>query len=360
MTSTVSSSRFPCEVANRRRRPRRRLGPVALVLVAGLASLGLVACQSGGGGDQVTIYSGRSEELVGPILERFTEETGISVDARYGDSSDLALLITEEGDRSPADVFLSQSPGAVGFLAGESVLAQLPDSILDQVPEQFRAADGDWVGISGRVRVLVYNPEEVAAADLPDSVFDLTDARYSGRVGIAPANGSFVDFVTGMRAIVGDDATLEWLEGMRESGVRTYANNTAIVDAVNRGEIDLGLVNHYYNEQARAEDTGIASENYIFPNGDVGTLILVTAAGVLSSSDDVDNAERLIDFLLSEEAQEFFATETLEYPLAAGVEPVIADLPPVDEIDAPALELGSLGDRFRTTLELIEQAGLRG
>ncbi|HZJ25773.1 MAG TPA: iron ABC transporter substrate-binding protein [Acidimicrobiia bacterium] len=349
----------PASAPTSRRRLRPGIGTVALLAAVVVSSVGLVSCQSGGG-DRVTVYSGRSEQLVGTILDRFEEATGISVDVRYGDSSDLALLITEEGDRSPADVFLSQSPGAVGFLDSKAVLAELPDSILDRVAEQFRAADGDWVGISGRVRVLVYNGEKVDPEELPDSVFDMTDARVAGRVGVAPTNASFIDFVTGMRGLVGDDATLEWLEGMRDNDVRTYANNIAIIDAVNRGEIDYGLVNHYYNEQAKAEDPGVASENYVFPDGDVGALILVTAAGVLESSDNPADARRLIEYLLSEDAQQFFAEETFEYPLAAGVEPVVADLPPIADIEAPSLELSSLGDRFRTTRALIEQAGLEG
>lgn len=351
MTTTVTSSPSP-------RRPRRGLASVALVAVAGLVAVGLAGCQSDR--DRVTIYSGRNQQLVGPILDRFAEETGISVNVRYGDSADLALLIAEEGDRSPADVFLSQSPGAIGFVDSEELLAELPDSILDRVPERFRAADGDWVGISGRVRVLVYNGDELDADELPDSVFDMTDPQYSGRVGIAPPNASFIDFVTGMRELVGDDATAEWLDGMKANGVQTYANNIAVVDAVNRGEIDYGLVNHYYNEQAKAEDPDIASENYVFPDADVGALILVTAVGVLESSGDVALAEQLIEFLLAEEAQEYFSTETFEYPLAAGVEPAVVNLPPVAEIEAPKLELGALGDRFRTTRELIERAGLEG
>jgi iron(III) transport system substrate-binding protein len=330
-----------------------------VLLVAGLLGSTAVACQ-GDGGPRVTIYSGRTQELVAPILERFAEETGISVDVRYGDSADLALLVDEEGDQTPADVFLSQSPGAIGYLDSERLLRELPASVLDQVPERFRASDGDWVGISGRVRVLVYNSDAVSPDELPSSVFDMSDPRFRGNVGIAPPNASFIDFVTGMRELVGDDRTLEWLEGMRANDVQTYANNIAIVDAVNRGEIDFGLVNHYYNEQAKAEDPSLVSVNHVVPDGDVGALILVTAAGVLDASTHTEDAERLVDFLLSEEAQEFFAEETFEYPLAAGVEPAVADLPPLDEIASPSLDLASLGGRFRTTRDLIDRAGLGG
>jgi iron(III) transport system substrate-binding protein len=341
-------------LADRMGRPRRA---VAIVVLLGLTALGLTACQSDGR-DKVTIYSGRTQELVAPLLNRFAEENDIDVDVRWGESPDLALLIGEEGDRSPADVFLSQSPGSIGYIDSEELLRRLPDRILDRVAARFRAKDGDWVGVSGRVRVLVYNSDVIDESDLPDTVFDMTDERYRGRVGIAPPNASFTDFVTAMRQLIGDERTLAFLRGLAENDVRTYPNNIAIVDAVNRGEIDYGLVNHYYNEQARAEDPDLESRNYVFPDGDIGALILATTAGVLKSSANPEAAEKLVEFLLSKEAQEFFAEETFEYPLAAGVRPVVQDLPPLDEIQAPQLELSALGGKFKTTRDLIQQAGL--
>lgn len=335
-------------------RPRRLL---ALGLVVALGAATLSACQSDSG-ERVTIYSGRTQQLIDPILQRFAEEKGISVDVRYGDSSDLALLLEEEGDKSPADVFLSQSPGAIGFVDREGMLSELPESTLRRVRERFRAQDGNWVGISGRVRVLVYDTRELSEDDLPKSVFELTQPEYRGRVGIAPPNASFIDFVTAMRSIEGDERTLAWLRGLAANDVKTYPNNIAIVDAVNRGEIDMGLVNHYYNEQAKAEDPGIASANFVFPDGDVGALILVTAAGILKTSDNRDAAIELLDFLLSRESQEYFADETFEYPLAAGVAPAVDDLPPLDEIVSPPLDLSRLGRQFKSTRDLIQEAGI--
>ncbi len=325
----------------------------------GVVAGSLAGCSSSGG-RSVTIYSGRTSDLIAPVLDRFAEESGISVDVRYGDSPDLALLIDQEGDRSPADVFLSQSPGAIGYIDSKDLLATLPASTLDKVSRRFRASDGDWVGVSGRVRVLAYNADTIDAARLPVSVYDVTDPKYRGRVGIAPTNASFVDFVSGMREATSDARTLNWLEAMKANDVQSYPNNIAILDAINRGEIDYGLVNHYYNEQAKAEDPGIATENHVFPGGDIGALILVTATGILKSSDNTSEAEELIDFLLSKQAQRFFADETFEYPLAAGVRPSVEDLPPLAEIMSPRLELSSLGDFFKTTRSLIQQAGLEG
>jgi iron(III) transport system substrate-binding protein len=330
------------------------------VLATALLTGALTACSTGGGGgDRLTIYSGRQQELIAPLLEDFADETGIGIDVRYGDSGDLALLIDEEGDRSPAGVFLSQSPGAVGFLDAKGRLDQLPTSLLEEVDPRFRSPDGRWVGISGRVRVLVYNTETVAPADFPQSVFDLTDPRYQGKVGIAPTNASFQDFVTAMRELAGEDRTLAWLRGMEANRSPTYANNLAVVEAVGRGEIQFGLVNHYYNEEVKVGDPDAPSANYLFPNGDVGSLILVTAAAVLETAGDrKEDAERLVRFLLARKAQEFYARETREYPLASGVAPVIEDLPSLSEIQSPALDLSSLGGELTRTKELIEQSGL--
>lgn len=326
-------------------------GVVAVVAAASLAACG------GGSSDEVVIYSGRTKNLIGPLLERFADETGIDIRVRYGDSADLALLIEQEGERSPADVFLSQSPGPIGYLAGEGRLAPLPARVLDRVEADYRSERGLWVGLSGRVRVLVYNTDEVDEADLPDSVWDLTDPAYRGRFAVAPTNGSFQDFVTAMRVSVGDERTLEWLRGVRENGARVYANNTAIVEAVARGEVAMGLVNHYYNYRQLAEDPGSPTANYAFPTGDLGSLLIVSGVGVLEGADQPQEAARLVEFLLSEEAQRYFAGETFEYPLAAGVEPA-EGVPPVASLGAHRIPLDRLGERLERTKALIEQSGL--
>lgn len=333
--------------------PRHRLAAVP-VLALGLAAL-LPACTSDG--ERLTIYSGRSEDLIEPLLVEFAEETGIDIDVRYGDSADLALLINEEGDQSPADVFLSQSPGAVGFLDQQGALAPLDESVLDLVDAENRASDGNWIGISGRVRVLVYNTDDVDPADLPDSVLDLTDPAFEGDVAVAPSNASFQDFVTAMRSELGDDAAEEWLTAMADNDAPVYANNTAIVEAVGRGEVPYGLVNHYYNVRAKAEDPSVPSENHTFPDGDIGSLLIVTAASVLEGSDRPAEAEQLIAFLLSEDSQEFYSEETFEYPLAAGVEPPDS-LAPLDTLSVDTIDFDELGGGLERTRELIEESGL--
>ena len=323
------------------------------------AVLGLVTVSCSGGDETLTVYSGRTENLIGPILEDFTEATGIEVEVRYGKSADLALLIDEEGDRSPADLFISQSPGAIGFLAGEGRLRPIAQDALRAVPGEFRNAGGLWVGMSGRVRVIVYNRDLVNPSELPGSVFELTDERYRGKVGVAPANSSFQDFVTAMREIHGAEATLEWLTGLVTNQARTYANNTAIVQAVGRGDVPMGLVNHYYNLRAKAEDPATPSENYFFPDGDMGSLLIVTAIGVLTTADNPDLADRLVEFMLSEPAQRFYSEQTFEYPLSSGVEPSPA-LPPLAGIEVATYDFDRLGGGLERTKELIDESGLEG
>jgi iron(III) transport system substrate-binding protein len=332
------------------------LGRAGSILLS-LTLFAVVAPACSSGGDRLTVYSGRTKDLVGPLLEDFSEQTGIAIDVRYGDSSDLALLIDEEGDRTSADVFISQNPGAVGFLDEAGRLSELGEEELSLVDEGYRGGNGDWVGLSGRVRVLVYNTELVEESELPESVLELTEDRFADRVAVAPNNGSFQDFVTAMRVELGEDVAQEWLEGMAANGAQPYANNVAIVEAVTRGEVPMGLVNHYYLERALAEDPDLPAENHFFADGDLGSLLIVTAASVVKGTDRPGEAGQLIDFLLSEEAQRFFADETFEYPLAQGVEPS-ESLPALSSIPNTTIDLDELGGGLARTAELIQDSGL--
>ena len=329
----------------------------AVVAVALLLALATAGCSSSR--DAMTIYSGRTQNLIGPLLEQFNKETGIAIDVKYGDSAELALLLDEEGERTPADIFLSQSPGATGFLAGKGRLAQLDAAVLDKVDQRFRNADGRWVGISGRQRVLVYNSEQVAEADLPDSVLELTDERFAGKVAVAPSNGSFQDFVTAMRQLEGEETTATWLKELAANEPRTYANNNAIVEAVSRGEVEMGLVNHYYNYRFQQESPGTPSRNHTFADGDVGALVIPATASVLAGTDKTDEATRFLSFLLTEESQRYFSDQTFEYPLVAGV-PAASGLPPLASLRSPDYDVDALGGGLERTVELIRTSGFNG
>lgn len=330
-------------------------------LVVAVLGLGLVATVlSGCGGtdsERLVVYSGRTSNLITPLLERFSEESGIRIDVRYGDSAELALLIEEEGEDSPADVFISQSPGALGFLDGKDRLATLDASVLDRVGGEFRGADGRWVGLTGRVRTLVFNTELVDRSELPDSVLDLTLPAFKGKVAIASSNASFQDFVSALAVLIGEQRTGTWLEGMVANDVEEYANNTAIVEAVARGEVDMGLVNHYYIARARAEDPDTPIDTHFFGQDDPGRILLVTAAGILENTNRSEEAQRFLEFLLEPEAQKFFAEETFEYPLASGAE-AMAGVEDLASVDPTTFDLQRLGADLQATLDLIEQSGL--
>ena len=320
-------------------------------LVAGLAA----ACASDpNDAGSLVLYSGRSESLVDPIIQQFAELTGIDVRVKYAGTASLAATLLEEGDRSPADVFYAQDPGGLG--AVEGMLAALPADTLANVPEWARSPEGRWVGISGRARVLVYNPDRVGVSELPASIEDLADPKWKGRLGWAPTNGSFLTMVTGMRALWGEERTRAWIEGMVANEASIYPKNTPQVAAAASGEIDVGLVNHYYLYRFLAEEgETFPARNYHPTAGGPGSLVMVSGAGVLATAENGENARRFVDFLLSTVAQQYFASQTFEYPLVEGV---LTNrlLTPLDEIDRPDIRLADLSDLAGTT-ELLRSAG---
>ena len=308
-------------------------------------------------GGKLTVYSGRNEQLVAPIIDKFKQATGVDVQVRYGDTAQLAATILEEGNNSPADVFFAQDAGALGALSSRQRLTPLPEALLSKVDPRFRSPKGDWVGASGRARVIVYNTKELKESDLPDSVLGLTDPKWKGKVGWAPTNASFQSFVTALRTTQGDAAATKWLKDMQANGVRAYANNPAILDAIAKGEIQVGLVNHYYLHQQKAKQgDSYPVANYSPRGGDIGAMINVAGLGILPTAKNRLAAEALIAFLLSEEAQTYFANQTYEYPLAAGVKPG-PTLKPLDQIQTPKLDLSSLAD-LEGTLKLLRDAGV--
>ncbi len=339
------------------RRPSRRLAAMATAI---LLALGLSASTTACGGDpeSLTVYSGRSEKLIGPILEAFTADTGIALDVRFGSSNDLALLLAEEGDKSPADVFLSRSPGPAGFLDDLGMLAGIDDDVLDRVADGDHSPDGTWVGFAGRGRVLVYNIDEVDAADLPDSVFDLTGPEYQGRVAVPGSNSSFQDWVTLFRLRNGDAVAIAWLDDMVANGSRFYPKNGAIVEAVGRNEIQFGLVNHYYNfQKVAANGDAQRSANHGFAHGDDGGLMIIATAAVIDSSEEKDAANKLLAHLLSDEQQTYLTDEVYEYPLALGVESADV-LPPAPTDRVGAVDIDDIAAEFRRTMEIIEASGV--
>lgn len=332
-----------------------KITAAVLTLIATTASLAGCAKEStpATGEQSITIYSGRSEDLIAPLLEQFSAETGIGVEVRYAGSAELAAQILEEGANVQADVFLSQDAGALGAVSEAGVFKALNADITELVDAKFRASDNTWVGVSGRSRVLSYNPNLLAESDIPTSVFDLADPSWKGRFGIAPSNASFQAFVTAMRVLKGDDVTAEWLAAVKENAV-IFEKNGQILEAVEAGEIAAGLINHYYWFEHAKE---IGEENMVskmawFEPGDVGNLVNVAGVGVLS---DKPEAQTFAKWLLGETAQTYFVEQTAEYSLT-GL-PASGWLPALDEIASPEIDLSALAP-LAATLELIREAGL--
>lgn len=321
---------------------------------AGWAATGTPAPRRG----EVTIYSGRSENLVGPLFSRLDAVSGIDIEVRYAGTGELAATLLEEGANSPASAFFAQDAGALGLLAQEGRLAPLPQELLDRVPARFRSPDGLWVGVSGRSRVLAYNTDLVAEDELPASVFDLTGERWTDAIGWAPENASFQAFVTAMRLLRGEDETRAWLEAMIANGAQNFGDsNIAIVRAVGAGEVEAGLVNHYYLYAVKREaGEDFPAANHFFAAGDPGALVNVAGYGVLADAPASAFALEVLAALLGPDAQRYFAEQTSEYPLASGV-PAPAGLPPLDELGSPDIDLSDLAD-VRGTLALLAEVGL--
>ena len=304
---------------------------------------------------RLVVYSGRSESLVAPIIEQFAEATGIDVQVKYGSTFAMAATLLEEGSNSPADVFFAQDPGGLGAVS--SMLSTLPADVVLKVPEWARASDDSWVGISGRARVIVYSTELVSEDELPTSVKDLTDPKWKGRIGWPPGNASFRTMVTAMRLMWGEEETRQWLLDMLANEPGVFPKNTPIVAAAGAGEVAVGLVNHYYLHRF-IQETGddFAARNLFLKNGGPDSLVMVAGAGILGTSENRDNAETFMRFMLSKVAQQYFAGQTFEYPLVEGVK-THRLLPPIDTLDGPGIDLSSLSD-LQGTDALLRETGV--
>lgn len=335
--------------------------PLARTLTAFTAAVLLTPLLAACGSDEpadLVIYSGRNENLVKPIIDKLEKHLGANVEVRYGDSAELSAQLLEEGDKTEAGLFLSQDAGALGALSKEQRLAPLPQATLDEVDAAYRGSAGDWVGVSGRVRVLGYNPDQVPTP--PNSVHELVKPEWKGKIGFVPTNASFQAFVTGMRVLEGDEAARTWLKGLKANEPKAYENNLKVLEAVDKGEVSLGLINHYYWYEQAAEKGAdkLKARVHYLPKGDPGGLVNVAGVGVLKGADKKQAAfaQKAVDYLLSAEAQEYFAQETKEYPLAAGVT-TAEGVPPLETLQPPKIDLGRLAS-LKETLAMLQDVGL--
>ena len=338
---------------------RRRLAAIA---AAASLVLGLTACTTGGSGDDsdaLVVYSGRSENLVGPLLARIEESTGIDLEVRYASTPEMAAQIAEEGEASPADLFFSQDAGALGALSKAGLLAPLDASIVGPVPAEYRAPDDTWVATSLRARVLIYDTEALQESGVPDTIDALTAPEWKGEVGYAPTNASFQSFVTALRVDRGDEAAEQWLRDFLANEPKSYENNVALLEAVDSGAVTLGLTNHYYwynTAQEKGPENMRAAVRYL-AKGDPGALVNVAGVGVLGSSDRSEDARRVVEALLDEQSQLYFLEEASEYPVLPGVTSDSVDLPPLETLGGPDIDLGDL-DGLEQTQQMLARVGM--
>jgi len=334
----------------------------AIIAATAVVALCLTACGSSATSEadsdtkSITVYSGRAEKLVQPLLDEFTKQTGIQVKARFGDTGELAAQIITERAASKADVFFSQDAGALGAVSDAGQLSKLPAATLDRVPERFRSTKDEWVGTSARARALVYDPAQVS--DPPTGIDGLLRPEWAGKIGFGPTNASWQSFVTGLRVLRGDDKARTWLEDFAALDPKPYENNKAILDAVNAGEVAIGLINHYYlfaKIKAEGADKVTAKLQFL-GGGDPGGLINTAGIGIVSSTKKTKEAEQFIDFMVSETGQRYFADKVFEYPTVESV-PANEAVPPLATLDAPAIDLSDLRS-VRETQQMLSDVGL--
>jgi iron(III) transport system substrate-binding protein len=344
----------------------------SLILSAGATALALTIAGCAPAGDtepsapsdaaitsdgELTLYAGRDEALIAPLIEKFTEDTGIKVSARYGSSPELNALLLEEGDNSPAQVFLSQDAGALGSLANAGLVSKIPAEFADLIPAGFTSEDDSWIGVTGRARVIAYDSEKLSEDEIPDGVAELTDPKWSDRVGFPPGNASFQSFVTALRVLEGEEDAEAWVEGISKNSPVLTEKNGATLDLVNSGQLDLALINHYYwyEDAAEVGADGMRAQLKFLP-GDAGGMVNVTGAAILAEAEGDPDALAFIEYLVSEKAQQFFVENTYEYPLLPGVD-APEGLPELESLVNPKLDLSDL-ESLEQTQELLAQYGL--
>jgi iron(III) transport system substrate-binding protein len=327
---------------------------VALSAVGILLIPLLSAC--GNSGPSITVYNAQHQELLEKLAPIFTKQTGIEVELRNGSDFELANTLVQEGDNSPADVFLTENSPAMSIVDDAGLFEPLPTKTLSLVPSQFAPSDGNWVGFAGRSTVLVYNTDELSPDKLPTSIMDLADPAWKGKVSFSPTGADFQAIVSAVLDLKGEDAARAWLEGLKANGT-VYTGNNVVLESVNSGEAATGIIYHYYwyRDQAESGANSDNSELYFFGNQDPGAFVSVSGAGVLSSSEHKSDAEKFVAFLVGEKGQQALADSyALEYPL----NPDISLDPPVkpfDELEPPSVELGTLNGP--KVIELMQEVG---
>ncbi|MFN8013133.1 MAG: iron ABC transporter substrate-binding protein [Dermatophilaceae bacterium] len=318
-----------------------------LPAVVAVAALALAACGSGDSAtgeapldpSKLTIYSAQHANLVDAWVKGFTADTGIQVQVRQGKDSSMGNQLVAEGDKTQADVFLTENSPAMTVVQNARLLSPVEQSTLDQVSQQYRPSSGEWVGIAARSTVLIYNPSKISEADLPASMLDLADPKWKGKWGAAPSGADFQAIVSGVLQAEGADRTETWLKGLKENA-KVYQNNIATMKAVNAGEVPMGIMYHYYwyRDQALTKEGSANTKLHYFKGEDVGAFVSVSAGGVLKASTKQADAQKFLAWVTSAKGQEaLVSSKSMEYAVGEGVASDPA-LPPLDSLQAPSID----------------------
>ena len=347
---------------------KKQFSKTALAALAGASVVALAACggsttpaQSGGaaGGaeDAITVYNAQHDSLTQAWVDEFTKETGIKVTIRPGSDLELSNQIIAEGDKSPADVFLTENSPAMTQVENAGLFADISQTVQDQVPAEYRPSTNKWTGIAARSTVFAYDKTKLKADQLPKSIMDLADPAWKDRWAASPSGADFQAIVSAMLEVEGEDATASWLKSMKENSTAVKGNSTAM-KAVNAGQVEGAVIYHYYwfGDQAK---TGENSENvamHYFKNEDPGAFVSISGGGVLASSQHQDSAQKFLEFVTGKAGQTILQTGgSFEYPVASDVA-ANDKLVPLAELQAPKIDPAKLNSAKVT--ELMTQAGL--
>jgi iron(III) transport system substrate-binding protein len=336
-----------------------RMRVLAATAVAALVATTLGACGDDAGGSDrfITVYNAQHEELLDELAPKFTEKTGIDVKLRNGKDFELGNQLVEEGDRTPADVFLTENSPAMSLVESKGLFAPVDQTTLDRIPEQYRPASGEWTGFVARSTVLVYDKDAVQQADLPGSILDLAKPEWKDRTSFSPSGADFQAIVSAVLQLEGEKATEQWLEGIAENGT-VYQGNNVVMNSVNDSQVDTGIIYHYYwyRDQKEAGENSDDSALHFFGDEDPGAFVSVSGAGVLKASKKQKDAQRFIDYLTDVDGQQALADSyALEYPLNPDVE-LESPVKPLSELEPPKIDVTALNGP--KVIEMMQKAGL--
>jgi iron(III) transport system substrate-binding protein len=327
------------------------------VLSALAVVLGATACSSSGGNDELLIYNAQHESLTKEWIDAFTKETGVKVTYRQGGDTELGNQLIAEGDASPADVVLTENSPAMAAVEHAGLFADLDAETINQVPSRYRPASGKWTGVAARTTVFVYNTTKLQPDQLPKSMLDLEQPAWKGRWGGAPAKADFQAIVSALLQLKGEQATAQWLAGMKTNAV-VYNDNIATMKAVNAGEVDGGIIYHYYwfRDQAKTKADSGNTELHYFKNQDPGAFVSLSGGGVLKSSKKTQQAQQFLRFITGKAGQEVLEKgDSFEYTVASGV-PANPALVPLNDLQAPVVDPSTLD--AQKVSDLMTKGGL--